>query len=279
MLRRIIAALLLVGIGLTGIAFLVARQTPAVHAYRVGMVDWPEGTPPLRLVMLSDTHVGSAAMPRARLDAIVDQVNALRPDCVLLGGDYIEGYPRQSTVKAEARAVVAPFARLRPRLATIAVAGNHDMVRDRDESRAMRAALARIGARPLDYSATRCGPLTVAGFDHPHFSKEHVRQTAAAATRLGGPVLLLSHSPEHFEREGVRRFPLMVAGHTHCGQIAAPFYGAILTASVDRRLACGLVREGGRVLIVGPGLGTSGLPLRLFTRPEILLIEVGPRQG
>lgn len=69
----------------------------------------------------------------------------------------------------------------------------------------------------------------------------------------------------------------MVAGHTHCGQIALPLVGAIETASdYGKRYVCGIVREGGRTLIVGAGLGTSMVPLRIGARPDMWLIELGP---
>ena len=94
--------------------------------------------------------------------------------------------------------------------------------------------------------------------------------------RLPGGRLLLSHSPDPFP-DMPADIPLMLAGHTHCGQISLPLIGPVSTMSRHgRRYACGLVREKGKTLIVGAGLGTSLLPLRIGAPPEIWLIELGP---
>ena len=67
----------------------------------------------------------------------------------------------------------------------------------------------------------------------------------------------------------------MLAGHTHCGQLRYPWGGSPATMSrYGQRYACDLVREEGKVLVTTAGLGTSVLPLRLFTRPEIWLIQL-----
>ena len=71
----------------------------------------------------------------------------------------------------------------------------------------------------------------------------------------------------------------MLAGHTHCGQIRLPLIGAVSTMSEHgERYACGRVDEGGRTLIVGAGLGTSILPLRLGARPDLWLVTIGPKR-
>jgi hypothetical protein len=91
---------------------------------------------------------------------------------------------------------------------------------------------------------------------------------------LGPAQVLLSHSPDPFP--GLPRpVGLMLAGHTHCGQVRFPLIGAPVTNSrYGDRYACGLVREHGKVLIVTAGLGTSVLPFRFGARPDIWLITV-----
>ena len=94
---------------------------------------------------------------------------------------------------------------------------------------------------------------------------------------MPGARILLSHSPDPFPRVP-GDVGLMLAGHTHCGQIRLPLIGAVSTMSdYGDRYACGLVRENAKVLIVSAGLGTSILPLRLGAPPDLWLIRVGPR--
>ena len=274
MLLRIVRTLAMAALALLAIGYGAATRSPAIRTYRVALPGWPAAARPLRLVFLSDTHVAGPDMPPSRLDGIVDRVNALRPDCVLLGGDYVSNKPLATRTYTFAE-VLAPFARLRPRIGTYGVDGNHDQAVDAAGDTVLPA-LARVGVHVLANDAAKCGVLTIGGLRDYYGWAKNPPVTAAAAERLGGPSLLLTHAPDPFAYPDSDHFPLVIAGHTHCGQIALPFYGAVLTATrFGRRYACGGVREKGRTLIVGGGLGTSGLPLRLFTRPEIVVIEVG----
>ena len=120
------------------------------------------------------------------------------------------------------------------------------------------------------------GPVAVGGLDDDFTDRADLAATLAALSNLEGPKLILSHSPDPFADPAPDVF-LMLAGHTHCGQIAPPLIGPLSTMSdYGRRYACGVVREGGRTLVVTAGLGTSGIPLRLGAVPDLWLVEVGP---
>ncbi len=101
-----------------------ARRDPIVRRAGVAMPGWPAGAPPVRVVLMSDTHAGTMAVDPARLTRIVAQVNALRPDLILLAGDFLPGH----TPIGEAQAIdaLAPLAALHAPLGVLAVPGNHD---------------------------------------------------------------------------------------------------------------------------------------------------------
>jgi hypothetical protein len=245
---------------------------PKVRTTRVAAADWPSGTPPLRLVLISDIHVGGPDMPPARVRRIVDRINRLAPDIVLIAGDLVTD-KRLATRYYSHDEAVAPLAGLRPRLATVAVLGNHDHWRD---AGAARRALARAGIRLLENQAVQVGPVAVGGLDDDFTDRADLPATLAALKPLHGPKLILSHSPDPFADPAPGTF-LMLAGHTHCGQIAPPLIGPVSTMSdYGHRYACGVVREGGRTLVVSAGLGTSVMPLRLGAVPDMWLVEVGP---
>lgn len=250
-----------------------AVREPTVRSTRIAVAGWPAGERPLRLLLISDVHVGGPDMPPARLRRIVAQINRLAPDIVLIAGDLVTD-KRLATRHYSHDEAVAPLAGLRPRLATIAVLGNHDHWRD---AAAARRALARAGIRLLENQAVQVGPVAVGGLDDDFTDRADVPATLVALRGLKGPRLVLSHSPDPFPDLGPDVF-LMLAGHTHCGQIAPPLLGPLSTMSdYGHRYACGVVREGGRTLVVTAGLGTSGIPLRLGAVPDMWLVEVGPR--
>jgi predicted MPP superfamily phosphohydrolase len=204
---------------------------------------------------------------------IVGQINRLEPDIVLIAGDFVTD-KRLATRHYSHDEAIAPLTGLRPRLATVAVLGNHDHWRD---SAAAHRALARAGITVLDNDAVQVGPLAVGGLDDDFTGRADLPATLTAMSKLAGPRLILSHSPDPFP-DLPPEIVLTLAGHTHCGQVAPPLIGPLSTMSrYGRRYACGLVREGGKTLIVTAGLGTSGIPLRLGAVPDMWLIELGPR--
>jgi len=86
--------------------------------------------------------------------------------------------------------------------------------------------------------------------------------------------MLLSHSPDIMPRVP-DDVSLVLAGHTHCGQIRLPLIGAVSTMSDHgQRYGCGLVRDGPKRAVISAGLGTSILPLRLGAVPDIWLLTL-----
>jgi predicted MPP superfamily phosphohydrolase len=271
-LRRLLLFLLAAALALVAWCYRTATLAPLVRETEVRLKDWPRGQPPIRALLLSDIHVAGPDMPPRRLERIVWQIETLNPDIVLIAGDFISD-KRIATRRYTLAQAVAPFERLRPRLGIFAVLGNHDHWRD---GAGARRALEAVGVRVLDNDAARAGPLAIGGLDDPHIGRHDVDATLRAMRRLGGAKLLLSHSPDPFP-DLPDSIGLMLAGHTHCGQIRLPLIGAISTMSAyGERYACGRIDENGRTLIVTAGLGTSILPLRLGARPDMWLVTLSP---
>lgn len=254
-----------------GIATAAAGYRNALADPIVRDLHLPAPIAPTSVVLLSDSHVAGPDMPPERLARIVAQVNALKPDLVLLAGDYVSD-KAMATRHYPTQAAIAPFAALRPRLGTIAVLGNHDHERGAAE---MRRALRAAGVTTLANDAVRAGPLAIGGLDDSTTDHADLPATLAALRRTGGFPILLSHNPDPF-RKLSDKVSLMLAGHTHCGQVRLPIIGALTYGSnYGARYGCGVVRERGRVMVVGAGLGTSELPIRFGTPPDLWRITIG----
>jgi predicted MPP superfamily phosphohydrolase len=270
--RRSLLLVVAFVLALIGWCYWTAIADPIVREADVALPGWPAGAPPVRALLMSDLHVAGPDMPPERLARIVEQANALSPDVVLIAGDFLSD-KRLSTRFYSPDEAAAPLGGLRARLGVFAVLGNHDHWIDPD---GMRRALARAHVRLLDNAAASAGPLAIGGLDDPFTRHDNVSATLAAMRRLPGARLLLSHSPDPFATLPAD-IGLMVAGHTHCGQIRLPLVGALRTMSAyGQRYACGVVRENGRTLIVTAGLGTSFAALRLGAVPDMWLIRLGP---
>src|SRR5688500_4243014 len=117
--------------------------------------------------------------------------------------------------------------------------------------------------------------MAIGGPDDDITGRSVLPATLVAPRRFGGPTLILRPRPGPFAGPAPDVI-LMRAGPTRRGQIAPPLIGPLPTLSkYGRRYACGIVREGGRTLVVSSGLGTSVLPLRLGAVPDMWLVEIG----
>lgn len=271
--RRWVALVALLALVLLGKGYWNATRDPVVRTATVAVADWPAGQPPLSVMLLSDTHVSGPDMPPERLARIVDDLNRLKPDLVLIAGDLVSE-KRLATHIYTAAEVVAPLGRLQAPLGVVVAPGNHDHWFEPD---ALRGALEKQGLRVLQNEAVKLGPLVVGGVDDDYSGHDDVPKTLAAMDALGpGVQLIVSHSPD-IVPDLPRPVAAIFAGHTHCGQIRFPFIGALTYVSrYGGRFACGDISNGGQRLFVGAGLGTSIVPLRYLTPPDVWLVTLGP---
>lgn len=275
MLSRALFLVAAIGLALLGWSYATAVSDPKIRQARVALHGWPGGEAPVRAVLMSDLHVAGPDMPPERLRRIVGRVNALRPDFVFLTGDFISDR-RIASRRYSLADAIAPLKALHPSVGTFAVLGNHDVWRD---PRQARASLAAAGVKVLDNDAVSAGPLAIGGLSDAFTGHDDLPRTVARMRRLPGGRLILSHSPDPFPALP-EDISLMLAGHTHCGQVRLPLVGAVSTMSrYGERYACGLVRERNRTLVVTAGLGTSIVPLRLGAAPDLWLLTLTPAEA
>lgn len=265
-------------VGLAGWGALNARADPLVRTATISLPDWPSGMPPITVVLLSDIHLGDAVMSRSRLERIVAQTNALQPDVIMLAGDYVVGHG-SAGADARARRLTAPLASLRARIGVVAFLGDHDYW---TSSASISDALSQAGIVVLDNEVGRAGPIAVAGVADAFSGHDDPERTLAAARQLALPIVVLTHSPDISEDlpSDVR---LVLAGHTHCGQVILPWGDAVFTSSprakgkplYDPKYRCGRVRDLGRDVFVTSGVGAGTLPVRFGAAPDIWLLSLG----
>jgi len=217
------------------------------------------------LVAVSDLHLGSLLGERW-LSARVAQVQALRPDLVILLGDLLEGHGQ-----AEGD-LLGDFRRLWAPLGVWAVTGNHESHGGRGASARL---LAETGFQVLHdrWAEVRSG-LVLAGVDdltsrrRSGMGGDPVGQ--ALAGRPSGATILLSHTPWEAEKAAAAGVGLMLCGHTHGGQIWPFDY---LTQTVYPLLG-GRYEVDGMPVILCRGTGTWGPRMRLWRPSEILRVRL-----
>jgi uncharacterized protein len=278
------------GFGLTSLAGVataaygigVEPESILVTRYRLTPPRWPSGQR-LSMTVIADLHAGGPNMTAAHIDRVADIAALERADVVLLLGDYFATH-RFVTEHVPPSVWAASLARVRGRLGTWAVLGNHDWWFD---IKGVRNALAGVGVPVLENRAVLLGEsghrFWLAGLGdqlahplgHHRFRGEDDLDGTLSQVNTEDPVILMAHEPDIFTVVP-DRVSLTLAGHTHGGQIRIPFlWERYVPSRYGARFAYGHIVEGGRHLIVSGGLGVSNIPVRIGVPPEIVRIELG----
>jgi len=277
LLGSIAAALALAVIGFVALGYRNATAAPLVRRLVVTVPGYPAGTPPVRIVLFSDVHVHAPDMPPSRLEKIVGQINRLHPDIVVAAGDFTGNNWIGRDYSADQ--AIAPLGQLKSRFGAYAVLGNNDYEAGASQ---VSQALESAGVRVLSNAATVAGPIALGGIDGRIHSRVAAWRKARERTyksldSLPGVQVLVAHRPDEFV-PAPRSVSLVLAGHTHCGQIVLPLVGALESGSdYGTRFLCGVHRDGAKLLVVTAGLGTSHVPLRIGAPADIWLVTVHGR--
>lgn len=234
---------------------------------------WPEAFQGMTVAFVSDIHYGSL-FREDRVRALVRKVNGLRPDVILLGGDYGEN----------SRGALDFFA-LRPgfeaSLGVAATVGNHD--RTLPEShlaelvRAMRENLVTPLVNDVMLLEKEGKKLALASVDDYFHGHPDLEKTARLCEEADFTIFFPHNPdilPETYRLPGGPFYQLALCGHTHGGQVA--LFGHSLKSSSDYgdRYRSGWYRENGVDILVSNGVGTSSLPVRWGARPQIHLLTM-----
>jgi len=267
----VLSCLACVALGAYGV--LIEPGRLVTHSVVVETPDWPASRPPLRIVFLSDLHVGAPHIDLKRLREIVRRTNALKPDLVLLGGDYVIDGVLGGTVTGP-KPIAAVLARLKARHGVVAVLGNHDWW---NNGHVIGQTLESAGIRVLENQSLPIRhegrTVWIAGIADNTTRRPDPKGVLA---RINGPdpIIVLAHDPAVFPNVP-KRAALILAGHMHGGQVYLPFIGALITpGKAPSRHAYGLIRANGRIMYVSAGIGTSIIPIRINMPPEIAIVTV-----
>lgn len=266
-----------------GVATAASPWSFEIGRYRVAIRDLPVELDGLVLVQISDTHLGPR-IPAEYVRRVVDAAIALKPDLVVLSGDYVHNGPMYIEPAA---GLFAPLAASgTPVVGTL---GNHDWYAD---GPGMSRALQAVGVRMLDnrrvYLDARTrrlvetpeqpgGVLCIAGLGD---LKTDVLDPRAALDGVpeSVPRLVISHNPDSAERPPVvhgPRIDLMLSGHFHGGQIQLPLMGnPFMKGENGDKYLSGIVQGPAFPVLVSRGLGMSVLPIRINCPPELVVLTL-----
>jgi len=222
---------------------------------KVKTIRLAKGRPKHRFVHFTDLHFKGDTK---YLQAVVERINGLAPDFVCFTGDIVED-------KEYIQGALKILAGIKSPL--FGIPGNHDHWSHVDFGPIAETFAATGGAWLPDRQITvRSGHLNLMGIDRLPTRLESV---------AGKFNLLLVHYPEWADKLGSLRCDLILAGHTHGGQVRVPFYGPIIVPFSTGRYDLGMFQSPAGPLYVNPGIGCFYLDVRFNCRPELTVFELG----
>ncbi|MDB4108859.1 metallophosphoesterase [Porticoccaceae bacterium] len=223
----------------------------------------------IRIALLSDLHVQKSPAALADLEELWSEVVKKKPDIILLAGDYIDdGNSNEDFISIGS--AVANVLRHSNNIPVVAVLGNHDHWSGAD---AWTRYLSEAGVIVLENEIFILEVIgaCIRGFGDAF--TDHFRYVDFPPVCDGMLKISLMHDPAGAFSQQVTG--LVLAGHTHCGQISIPFLGALyVPTQAPKEALCGLYKDEQRQVFVSSGVGTSVIPFRLNTQSEWDLITI-----
>jgi len=245
---------------------LYGRLDMEVTRRRIRLARLPKAFEGFRIAQLSDIHI-SPFLPVDEIRRCVTITNQLKPDLVVMTGDYLLWDP------AAQGDVVQALEGLRAPYGVFGCLGNHESITDTEESITRLFAAQGIHILRQERATIRLGgdALNLIGVDDSLPDDKAVEYLVVPGTVN----ILLNHNPNDFDQAAELGFDLMLAGHTHGGQLSLEsLHRGLSLARLETPYVSGWFEKSGGQLYVNRGIGTTILPIRLGARPEITLFEL-----
>jgi hypothetical protein len=271
---RVAVVVILLSIAASAVwAFFIEPDRLVVHYETIKIESWPNELSGMRIAMIGDVHTDTRYINEAKLKRIVDLTNAQHPDLVVLLGDYIHG--ARNDPEHVAPEVTAKYLKnLQAPLGVYGVLGNHDWwyngerVRQVFESEGIP--ILEDDVKELNWHGKS---FWLAGLADLWTRPQHVAPTITKAP-AGSTIIALTHNPDIFPNLP-QSVPLLLAAHTHGGQVNIPLIGTpIVPSRFGSKYTSGHIFEDNHHLFVTTGIGTSIMRVRFRVPPEIVILTI-----
>jgi predicted MPP superfamily phosphohydrolase len=269
-------------LGILGLAFYAFWIEPRSLVIKTITVSLHGLSKPIKAVLIGDPQPMKPFWPSERVRWAMDQAQAQKPDIVFFVGDYayepslLGSLELTKGLMVDPAETISAMARIHAPMGSYAVLGNHDwwwngpeMIRLISKTHIHllldQAVLAQAGKQKV----------WVAGLEDMATPRPFDLPGTLAQTDKRAPIILLNHSPDIFPQVP-NQVALTLAGHTHGGQVYIPFIGRPIVPIHYKKYAYGHFNENGRQLFVTSGIGTSIIPIRFLTPPEIIVLQLVP---
>jgi len=277
--EKIIYAFILMSMLCLAYAYFIEPNRLVITRREIKINNWNRAFDGLRIAAIADIHGGSNGVTEEKLRRLVEMVNAENPDVIVLLGDYVAYDEASSTVRMPVKMIAENLRGFKSKYGVFAILGNHDgRLGDKIVTGAFRSAGFRVLVNEVASIEKDGRQLRILGVE------DHLRITnwqnfyrdfksATAGSELAANLIVLEHSPDIFppilaNPSVAAEVDLVLAGHTHGGQVWLPVLGTpMIPSSYGQKFAAGHFNEAGVDMFVTSGVGTSILPFRFMVPP------------
>jgi predicted MPP superfamily phosphohydrolase len=227
----------------------------------------------LRIAFISDLHLGAAWSSAKLLKKIVNTINSSNPDLILLGGDIIETKLDFNNSQEYSEIIGG----LKARLGVYSILGNHEYYIGNVE-KIINFLEGKCGIRVLldEFLKVDQNLVLIGRKDGGHnraIIRNSIDRIIGSLENKNDFLLLLDHNPKYFDEAVSNGIDLQLSGHTHNGQLF-PFN---LFVKFFYEKPYGRLEKQNSILIVSSGVGTWGPPVKLFSKPEVVVLDIKNR--
>lgn len=239
------------------------------HKIETNKID--EGYNGLKIVHLSDIHYGKQSTSKEDLEEIVEDINLLKPDIVVLTGDLIDN----NITNSQYEELVNILNNINASIGKFAIDGNHDYVYKKWSVLIEDCGFINLNDTYELIYKNSYKPILLAGVSNNTYTTKNIKdKTETIFNYINSEKnnssynILLMHEPDYIDDIDYSKFDLVLAGHSHNGQVRIPFIGATILPDGAKKYYKEYYKLEDTKLYISSGIGTTILPIRLFNKPS-----------
>ena len=250
----------------------IATQMITLHEYKITNENIPENYDGLKIIQISDIHYGRM-FDKNKLNRLIKSINEQEPDIVVLTGDLIDKDTNLTTTMANE--LGEGLKKIQANVAKYAITGNHDYKFDEWQNIIETGNFENLNNTYDTIYKNGYSSILIAGVSTV-VDKQNINDKLTSTIDYinsfenGGPVykILLIHEPDVIDKLNNNKFDLILAGHTHGGQVRLPFLPPIILPTNGQKYPGPYYKIGNADMYVSNGLGVSTIDFRLFDTPS-----------
>lgn len=274
--------LLALGVAAYFYAVYIGAKITTVKEYKIKSSTLVKEYNGLKVVHISDIHYGISTNKKD-LENIINNINSLKPDLIFLTGDLVDG----SITSKQHEEIKESLNKLSATIGKYAVSGNHDHFYKKWDELIEDSNFINLNDTYDIVYKDSYNSIFIAGISDNIYSTKNIKDKSEVIfeymnnNQIDNSIykILLMHEPDYIDDIDYSKFDLILSGHSHNGQVRAPFIGALYTPIGSKKYYKEYYKMNDTDFYISSGIGTTILPIRLFNRPSFNIYRIVQKEN